>query len=338
MPQARTVSDILAASRREVAGPFTVAASASELHDAVFLQARELEMLFSVRQADEGMLFAGVGEAAVVAHLPDMAPSRHFEFPPTAGGTGAAGTEEGGTGAGGTEASSASEGSNDTGITGTGGTGAIAAAALRFESLAAGWPMRGSPLPFLVATSAEAIQGAGLPDILPLHAALLTLSPDGARVSETILISLAPATAVPASADSHATVTAATAAHEETAADSLAPATAEHNHEAPFTADGASPPSDPLLSHLVSHRLSLHIDFNSDPTWPKRAAQLSHIQAQLLLFVRRAHAADLIAEVSEAAGRFRRGATIVFSFEVRSVPMTWLKPPLALSQPRAHSE
>ena len=74
-----------------------------------------------------------------------------------------------------------------------------------------------------------------------------------------------------------------------------------------------------LASLLRAHRLPLHVDFYADPIWPKRAAQLTHIPAQLLLFVRPTQADALIAEVSGAAERFERGAVIVFSFKVRAL-------------------
>jgi len=243
---------LLTASRREAAGPYSIASTAAELRTGVFLQKTVLEVLYSVQQADEPNLFSGVGEAAVVANLPSLRPNQPVGSTSTVMGY-----------AGATDGSAplrTSAASNES------------LAAANFGVLAACWSVRGSYLPFLATPSSEAITAAGLPPIPPLHAAFLRLSPTSFQVVDVVPFSL--------------------------------------------VGEGGGVDIHTLASLLRAHRLPLHVDFYADPIWPKRAAQLTHIPAQLLLFVRPTQADALIAEVSGAAERFERGAVIVFSFKV----------------------
>ena len=166
--------------------------------------------------------------------------------------------------------------------------GADAARALeRYTNLTAGCSARHSPLPFVAVRDGSLLTSLDLPAIPAGHVAVVQLfaEPSDAPLSEQTVPRLVsrPLLAPDGSG-------AADAADEEAA----------------------------LCGWALGHRLPMLLNFDEDPTWGKRAANLGFVAMHALLFLSPPHR-ELAGIVRAAAARFARGSVLVMMFMVEDM-------------------
>jgi len=167
--------------------------------------------------------------------------------------------------------------------------GVLNGAAARYANMSAGCSAKLSPLPYVAVSDEELLPSLGLPRVPYGHLALVQLytEPSAAPEEAKQTPRLVSTPLLPPNAASDAT----------------------GNDDAEEVA---------LCRWTLGNRLPLLVDFDADPTWGKRAGQLSFLTIHALLFLSPPHA-HLASVVRSAAATFMRGRILVMTFMVDGI-------------------